>query len=315
MSITIAENLAIELLKSIGRLSATTADKLVNCASVTSLSIDRLLTICGTVSQFELNTLKQAVTHFAEEDFGYLKTVLILRQSIAMYVEYNTLLKGLFMCQLSPVCLYLLERGVLDLSQLQHIQQMSANDCAPALIDGYYLWSSEYISLSQWRQAIIDLRLLELGLRSIEELAREKQSSRNSINLDELFDGQTWLIGEESLNYPTMLNQIEIALDKNRRVPAPRVHLDMSVSRELQRLIVELKSAIRNGQMEAAQARDLARIAYTSPAMIWSLSAYLGAHIEHWQQTKETAAVSFMPVSNNLVGNVNIVASVALQVA
>ncbi|MBK8223491.1 MAG: hypothetical protein IPK73_20960 [Candidatus Obscuribacter sp.] len=179
-----------------------------------------------------------------------------------MQASFSELAASPFFRRLAPLSLYLLHMGVIGLSEFQHTLAADIEFDLHAQIDGKFLWSHGLLSTTIWRQAVTELRLLETGRVSLDELECAGPGSLSDIDQEELFGLDTWLLSNESLSLPSVLSFLEEAISSNRLSTSFSGRLSLSVPLPVQKVIVSLKIAVRSGKIALEQAVAQAQLTY-----------------------------------------------------
>ncbi|HND70201.1 MAG TPA: hypothetical protein PL112_25550 [Candidatus Obscuribacter sp.] len=259
-------SLFLAFLLLLGRIKPDGAERLRRCVEVTALPLMRLLATCGTLTQNEIQNLVLAVQFVQEKrpSLSELQALLLLRQAISMQVSFCDLAESNFFRRLNPLCLYLLHKGCVGLSDFQQALACDAELNDQEQIDGRSLWSCGLLSTSAWCGALLELRLLQTGRVSLEELERSGASTLAASDAERLFDLDTWLLSVESLSLPSVLSVIEDAVCANRIGVGAHAQLSLPIPLTVQKVIVSLKVAVRGGQIGLEQALSLAHLTYGS---------------------------------------------------
>ncbi len=259
-------SLFLAFLLLLGRIKPDGAERLRRCVEVTALPLMRLLATCGTLTQNEIQNLVLAVQFVQDKrpSLSELQALLLLRQAISMQVSFCDLAESNFFRRLNPLCLYLLHKGCVGLSDFQQALACDAELNDQEQIDGRSLWRCGLLSTSAWCGALLELRLLQTGRVSLEELERAGASILAASDAERLFDLDTWLLSVESLSLPSVLSVIEDAVCANKLSVGSQGQLSLPVPLTVQKVIVSLKVAVRAGQIGLEQALSLAQLTYSS---------------------------------------------------
>lgn len=259
-------SLFLAFLLLLGRIKPDGAERLRRCVEMTALPLVRLLATCGTLTENEIQNLVLAVQSVQERrpSLSELQALLLLRQAISMQVSFCDLAESNFFRRLNPLSLYLLHKGCVGLSDFQQALAYDAELNAHEQIDGRFLWRCGLLSTSAWCCALLELRLLQTGQISLEELEGAGPSTLSASDAERLLDLDTWLLSVESLSLPSVLSVIEDAVCANRISAGSHGQLSLPIPLTVQKVIVSLKVAVRGGQIGLEQALGLARLTYGS---------------------------------------------------
>ncbi|MBI5171879.1 MAG: hypothetical protein HY986_03270 [Candidatus Melainabacteria bacterium] len=259
-------SLFLAFLLLLGRIKPDGAERLRRCVEMTALPLVRLLATCGTLTENEIENLVLAVQSVQERrpSLSELQSLLLLRQAISMQVSFCDLAESNLFRRLNPLSLYLLHQGCVGLSDFQQALVCDAQLHAQEQVDGRLLWRCGLLSTSAWCGALSELRLLQTGRISLEELERAGVSSLAAVDAERLFDLDTWLLSSESLALPSVLSFIEDAVCANRVSAGSHSQLSLPIPLTVQKVIVSLKVAVRGGQIGLEQALSLAQLTYAS---------------------------------------------------
>jgi hypothetical protein len=259
-------DLILNLLQALGKISEKSVARLLQCSKNTGISPERILLMCGTLSDADLSNATQAANSLQDKRSSYLKTLLILRQAMALGTSFDTLINSQFYKNLNPLAIWLLSTGNLGLSQIQRLMHKLDLDTtgAPREISGLTLYSNKLIDLEIWRQAIIDLRLLQTGKLCPEQLDGSRCYPQK-INLNELFCCDTWLLSPDCLCQPDLLHCVEDSICLSTATRAKNTSLNIVLPKDMQKLIVVLKMAMHSGKLNQIEATRVARQGYLAP--------------------------------------------------
>ncbi len=257
-------SLILAFLLLLGRIKPDGAERLRRCAEMTSLPLVRLLSTCGTLTESEIQNLVTAVLFVQERQQALfeLQALLLLKQAISMQVSFRDLTESCFFRRLNSLSLYLLHRGCIGLSEFQKALVCDSEWNEQEQIDGKFLWRRGLLSTSAWCTALSELRLLQTGRISLEEL--DRAGTLAAIDAERLFNLDTWLLSVESLALPSVLSVIEDAVCTSRLSTSFRGKLSLPVPLTVQKVIVSLKAAVRGGQIGLEEALSLAQLTYDS---------------------------------------------------
>lgn len=259
-------DLILNLLQALGKISEKSVARLLQCSKNTGISPERILLMCGTLSDSDLSNATQAANSYQEKHSSYLKTLLILRQAMALGTSFDSLINSQFYKNLNPLAIWLLSTGNLGLSQIQRLIHKLDFEATSASkeISGLTLYTNKLIDLEIWRQAIIDLRLLQTGKLSPQQLEGTR-SYPQKINLNELFCCDTWLLSPDCLCHPDLLHCVEYSICISSATRSKTASLNIVLPKDMQKLIVILKMAMHAGKLNQMEATRVARQGYLAP--------------------------------------------------
>jgi hypothetical protein len=288
---TYQDFLSLSLLLAYGKIPVDGVERFRHCQNLTKLSLHDILLACRLLSEREVEMLEAASLAVQSGWVSFLKGLMLFRQTENCWTSVSELVASPLFNRLNALCIHLLQMGVVGLDDLQDCLEGLRNTSGE--LDGYYLWTRNLISLEQWKQAVTELRLIQIGLSSVIEIENVEEPSASASDMDAIFDSKTWLFPSEAFGTPNLLRYLENAICCCVKPYEPGARLNIPMSIDMQRLIVALKDAVEAQQLNSLQAKRMAGIAYAAPDLALSLRQSLES-LKH--ECRQTATLENVPV-------------------
>lgn len=288
---TYQDFLSLSLLLAYGKIPEDGVERFRHCQNLTKLSLHDILLACRLLSEREVQMLEETSLAVQNGWVSFLKGLLLFRQTANSWHSFGDLFASPLFNRLNALCIHLLQRGVVGIGELQQCLDGLRNTSGE--LDGYYLWTRGLITLEQWKQAVTELRLIQIGLSSIIEIENIDESRASDSDLEAIFDSKTWLFPSEAFGTPNLLRYLENAICGCAKPYEPGARLNIPISIDMQRLIVALKDAVQARQLNSLQAKRMAGIAYAAPDLAMSLRQSLE---QLKGEDRQTATLENVPV-------------------